>query len=500
MSQPTNVIPAVIQPASVDLPTEFFQTTKKQPVVETPEPTEAQVQEFETEKKQLAKRIPHLLFNDPDPDAKPETPKTSKAAAPKTEEAKPEPTPAEPTPSAAEPTSVDDSDAKPGLRRPTAEPTPTAPLPVDIGQQVTDALKPMVDKLTAATPAPAQDDDFISQLSPEDAEVVESYALLEQEFPDKYKGIKSKQLAFMRSLDAYKTKWEKANPDAEWNPDDDVHERFFRINQPSVSETDIHKAQIRVEAKKLIAEQDKTYREKLEKVEDEALSARLQPEIAQAANQVVNDLVETLDPEIKSALKDKGTKAFAETDPVAYEVLHNQATELQMQVSELRQIVKRPRYLDLANPVHLSLAQELISYEEEVASLPRAQQIWNGKAFLPRQQYEQLPPAKRSGYWAIEEADLVKRLVQKASVGVKQKINTERDKISAYAAKYGYVRSGVVPPSTHGAKPAASASAPPVAPTTPPPSGGDGGALPPTTGANSKPAESIQDVLLKHLF
>lgn len=451
------------------------------------------VQKEEATLEELKKKLPGLLFDS----APPRPLVTAEDAAKKEAEAKA----AEAAKVAAEVAKVEEAkkvedakvtadaakaaeDAKRTKARPAAAPVDPLAVAREMGKEIVEGLR----KPEAAPGATA---DPASSLSAEDRDTYELFKVLSESEPARYKNKHEEFLAFVSKAGSYRKKWEKQNPGRAFDASDDAHEDFYTANQPQFSESDLDKARIRLESNKEISrrldEQKKEYEKRLDDIETKTVGAEVGRQANAAADGAIGKFIGAIPDEGLRKIVSEDSEKLRETDPVAFDTLNNEATALRKEVSELHQIVNRKNYFNPDNPLHAHLARVIDSQERAIKELPVAQQRFEGRTFATRDEWASMTTEQKRVSWILAESDVVDMMTHNAAFRASKSIETERERITKMAEKYGYKKAEAAPvtPTVTPAAPAAPAGTKKQAA----PAATSGGVLPTT----NSPPQKIED-------
>lgn len=459
----------------------------------TKPPTDAapvEVSKEETEKQdkawqELKKEIPSLLFGAKKKEEKPEDKK----------------------PDAAKPAGVKPEDKKPDAAVPEVKPTKVrkAPDALEIaretGKAIAENLRPAVaPELPVVNDVPA---DPTVGMSADDKETYELFQVLAEAKPERYKNTAAEFTTFLKKLSSYQRKWAKDHPDKSFDPADEEHEDFYAANQPEFDVADLDKARMRLESRrevrKAIEETKKQYEAKLTEVENKTVGPEIARQAAAQGDNAVGQFIAAIPDETMRKTISEDSEKLKESDPLAFDILNNEAAALRAQVSELHNIIHRPKYFNPDNPQHAALAQAVIQQEDAIKRLPAAQQKVDGQMFATRDEFANMTATQRKQYWVLGEAEVVEMLSHRATRNAFSVLEAERKRIETLAQKYGFVK-GAASPATQTPTTVIPTSTTPAERRQAAPASPSGGALPPTGTPAAKPDDSINKKLVKSLF
>lgn len=438
---PEPIVPAVapIGAPSFEQHPDDMIVTRKLETPAAPAPTAAEVAAADESFEKLKEQLPELLFGD-----KPKTPVAATPAAPVVPAVDPA-APAVIDPAAPEPVAPERKVKV--TKQPSAEELARIQGEA-IGRAMNERQAQAAAPVTTEPTTPVADA-APAHFSDADKENWELFKVLSDSDP-RYKDKHKEFATFVDKLSIRKRQYEKANPGQAYDPDDD--KEFFDKHEPAYTTEDLDVARIRRETTKEVDKRTKAlqaeYDKKLQELESKAMLPETNREADRVAAQATATFVEELpDATIKAALA-KGGDDLKNTDPLAFDVLNNAAGDLQNNVRELHSIINRPGHYNPANALHKNLASFIDAQETHIKGLPMAQQVFEGKVFATRNEYQMLPAAARASRWVLTEPDVVHMLTRATSHKAMEAITKERARMEQLAPKYGYTKTAPASPAT----------------------------------------------------
>jgi hypothetical protein len=317
--------------------------------------------------------------------------------------------------------------------------------------KVTEKLDAIADKLArAGDPAPAAPAPT-PEPEPESLRI-QALKLLETDPKSKYRGqnLVQKYGEYETKWNAYKTKWEVDHPDAEFDPDDEAHDTFRDRYEPDIAETDIVRAEARIEARRDA---------------EEALAAQR----AELAQERIRENAKAAARNATSLLTDKPIDKVEEEDPALADAIE-EAVPAAQRLAKLAHEMFTPgtnTRWDLANPEHKTLLALVGDAEDNLAAQPAESVTYEGRRFVPAKVWSRMSQAERENAWTpAQEPGVVEILLKNhLRAGIEMKAGKLREKYAKRATKYGTPAPAAAP-----AAPATPAPKPTVAP----PAGGTG--------------------------
>lgn len=489
MSTPV-IVPEVVYGQHPDELIQTVDRTKPANTPPAPEPTKEEVEKEEKAWQELKSEVPSLLFG-----AKKKEPTEEEKKKTADEEVK----------------KVEDAKKAEEAKKGTAEPAKTkvrkAPDALEIaretGRAIADSLKPVVAPQAPTEPKDTPVDPSLG-LSAEDKDTYELFKVLAETNPERYGNTPAQFTSFVKKLAVYQKRWTKENPDKPFDPNGEEHEDFYTTNQPDFSEADLNKARVRIETRKEVekstAELRKQYESRLAEIEGKAVVPEIARQAATRSDEAVSQFITTIPDENLRKVAGENPEKLRESDPLAFDVLNNEAGNLRQQVVELHSIIHRKNYYNPDNPLHQALTHAVVQQESAIKQLPTSQQRFEGKMFATRQEWDAMNQAQRAQHWILSENDVVNMLSHRASHNATKIIESERKRMETMVQKYGFVKgngASSTPPVTPAATPA---NTPPAAEKRVSPPSPSSGALPPTNTPASKADESDMKKLVSSLF
>jgi hypothetical protein len=233
-------------------------------------------------------------------------------------------------------------------------------------------------------------------------------AQLAKDNPDQYKNIVADTKKFWELEKARIDKWNTENPETPYDPDDATHADFYSKYSPDVDADDFDSARetvIREQAREAARAEIRSDAERREVVEQMRSAG---PKIEQVALGAVGDFVKEAAPELytlclvdgKPTISPAVIEKMKEADPVAFEILQEQAATVQAVVFELEYMEQFPRHYP-PNPdfaVTLGNGEEIYPHaiiqryarklETEMAKKPESETtLPTGQKFMKMQEY-----------------------------------------------------------------------------------------------------------------
>lgn len=371
-------------------------------------------------------------------------------------------------------------------KKPTAKVAapPAQPQPIDedkLGEAVGRAVGKAMEKRDKPVEPAAP------ELPAEVKAKLKMYERLEKYFPDKYKGHSTKFLANAKKFTEYSEKWEADHPGQEFNDEDPEHEAFrASLEAETEYDEDDHVAALADEiADGKVAKVTKDFEQKLEPIRRREKLAEKHRELVATRDNIGNgfwqrlgeqlddfkdvvDVTGGLSPEeaqrrlksgqkITPLLKIDVLNKIAETDPEKYAIAVNGRfarnddgswTTMGARVAE--GLAQEIYALDNAlveygetNPVHQFLSEFVEERTRKLLAKPVENQMDDqGRRFLSRADYNNLPADRRKDHWTYSTEDVGVMLAGRVAKQTQAHLQAEEEKFAARAKARGLLPNG----------------------------------------------------------
>lgn len=312
-------------------------------------------------------------------------------------------------------------------------------IPEDVAKQ--PAFQPNIEE--DAPLIDTEEQEFIDTLIPEEKVMYEKILYADKKLGGEYKGKSKKFKTFLKKSKDYLDK--KMAEDEFYDPStDDQYKEFLQKNRPEFSRADedkVYREMILEEADKRTAKRTES---RVQQLEQQLKKYEVAPKVNQAKANFRKVAQETVIPEeYRKALSggDEAIQKFAQDNPFEYQILENFTQQLLTYSDALTDIFLDPTTkLDLENnQIHKDLNNWLQKEQENFIQSGQTEQ--DGKVFMRRERFYQLPEDKRSQYYTWSDNDLLKILAIRYQDLVANALNEQRSQLE----KAGYTRSDAQP-------------------------------------------------------
>lgn len=230
------------------------------------------------------------------------------------------------------------------------------------------------------------------ELNEEDKERIAEMQLAGRANP-KFADLSERTMKFWKLEKDFIEQW-KANPDNRGKTFDPAeHEEFYAKHEPQFDNAEFKKTVRQAERDALKAELKNEVsaeaNKEVSKLRFETKWKEEAPLIDKAANDVVAQLVEDIDPELAKLLQvDNETVVSPETldkivaqDRLAGKVIVRESGYLARMIREVERLDRYPEHYqgDRQNPLHVTIFKAALDLEERIENLPKAQQVFDAE-------------------------------------------------------------------------------------------------------------------------
>lgn len=386
---------------------------------------------------------------------------------------------AKPEPKAGEP------EKKPNAARPPEQKPPESDIPLRVrGKKLERPPLPIPQRQPAEPAAPAEapkpDPRWEASLHKTERDMLAEAMDVENLFPDKHKGLAARTEAFVRAHQKYV---EEAGDD--FDDQSPEYLAWMEKNQPKLESSEIRE----VETARISNRVKADWEPKVQSLEHQLFVRDEEPKVAQEGTNIYVALEQAAVPkEVLDAIKKDGfakaSEVFALEIETTQAVLTGATEDFKefMRLGRTNKATGKTMVDEVVDPSDPKFEQHerLRSMVRTVCDdfmqrAPVTEQMRNGRWFVTREEYSQLPAAERPKYWTFSNEDIIQRAQPMIKHALEQAIKTKRE----YFEKRGFKR-----------QPVAQAPAPERKPPTPTPRIPAGGpvASPPNADPGAQPS------------
>lgn len=265
----------------------------------------------------------------------------------------------------------------------------------------------------------------------ENAHVLDKMVAL---YPDKYKGLKSKITRFVEAEAAYKSKWQKDNPEEEFDEDAKEHSAFYNKNYPDIPDSDLDAARKAIEDEKVekiveskIRERMTPFERKEKERERQERVARVEGELKSDSREIVLALAEAVDLDLPKDFDKSHIDTIEEEYPVHADIMdraYNQGLEA---MKLWRALSTELIPYDGRNPSHQMMLDEIKNLDAAIQESGHTQR--DGKRYLPWADYMGKPEAEKSRYWTFTDRDMLSWITQGIADAARKQFSRRKSKL-----------------------------------------------------------------------
>jgi len=250
-----------------------------------------------------------------------------------------------------------------------------------------------------------EDVEFMNELIPEEKVVYEKILYADNRIGGEYKG-KAKQFKeFFKKNKEFVDK--RMSEDDFYDPSsDDDYRKFVEKNKPKfnrVDEDKVYREMILEEADRRI---NRKTTEKISQLERQLRKQQTMPRINQAKAMFRKTAQGMIPKDVNEKIvsSENGLKEFAENNPLEYQILERNTQEMLQYSDALTDIFLDPDIdIDVENnPTHKHLNEWINTQQDQFIKTGQTQ-LEDGRTFMRRERYYQLPENKRSEYYTWDD-------------------------------------------------------------------------------------------------
>jgi hypothetical protein len=257
-----------------------------------------------------------------------------------------------------------------------------------------------------------EDVEFMNELIPEEKVVYEKILYADNRIGGEYEG-KAKQFKeFFKKNKEFVDK--RISEDDFYDPSsDDDYRKFVEKNKPNfnrVDEDKVYREMILEEADRRI---NKKTTEKISQIERQLRKQQTMPRINQAKAMFRKTAQGMIPKDVNEKIvsSENGLKEFAENNPLEYQILERNTQEMLQYSDALTDIFLDPDIdIDVENnPTHQHLNEWINTQQDQFIKTGQTQ-LEDGRTFMRRERYYQLPENKRSEYYTWDDNSILNLL------------------------------------------------------------------------------------------
>jgi len=283
--------------------------------------------------------------------------------------------------------------------------------------------------LVEREPKSDPDKDFYDSLLPEEKEVYDLAKYASEKMPE-YKGADQQFKKYFTDTREYIEKRLKEDPHLNLADDDD-YRAFINRSRPKFTGADARK----VEQEMLLEKAEQRAREKLkpeiERVRREQEKINLAPKVAQKKANAQEMVKNIIPKEFRDIIEqENGIEIFQKTKPMEYTAIDAVTGQALMSANLLVDITTGNVPYDSSNQDHIALLNWVNNEQESFIQSGQTQR--DGKIFMRRERYYQLPESKRAEYYTWSDDDLVQIIALRSQEAINSTLQRQQEILKAY--------------------------------------------------------------------
>lgn len=327
-----------------------------------------------------------------------------------------------------------------------------------------------------ATPATTTADPaaLIASLPEDDQADAEVYLEMQRLHPDKHGRLLQDLADYARKETEYSRKWQRENPDADFDPDDPKHDAFYDDNKPKFSKREFKEAERSLIRRQARDEIKAELQPQLDQFEMQRREDAIVPEVLNSSKAVLRSALVGINKDYeKYADKPQELTELAKTDPVATDTIVALLNEWHPVVEEVVKIYSGATKFNDRNKIHMRIFEISSYYDDYKSKRPLEERMDDqGRLFATREQYFSLPPAEQKKRWYLDKDKMLEIITGAANEDAAKIYAGEQERLERFAKARGFKTdaSATTPAITtpaNGAPPNPPAPAPPAPPPTP---------------------------------
>lgn len=275
------------------------------------------------------------------------------------------------------------------------------------------------------------------------------YERLAKHFPDKYKDHAKKFLANAQKFTDYSEKWEKDHPGQDFDDTSEEHEAFrSTLEAETEYDEDDHVSALADEiADRKVLKATEEFSKKLDPfIRKEELEKKREA-IVSNRDKIGDRFWQRMGEGFAGVLNTNGqldAKALDElksSDPIAYDTAVNGAAFVEKMATEVYLLDNGLTDFEPGNASHKFLSDFSVASEQKMAArAPDKQLDDQGRRFMPRSDYNKLPPKEQPRHWTFTYEDLGYLLAAQIAKQTQAHLEAEEQKFSARAKARGLLK------------------------------------------------------------
>lgn len=297
-----------------------------------------------------------------------------------------------------------------------------------IDPDVPEDLRPQTNAL-AEEPTEVKGDAFEDSLLPEEKEVYDLAKYASEKMPE-YKGADQQFKEYFTGTRQYIEKRLKEDPHINLSEDEE-YKTFIARNRPKFGASDARKVEQEMLLEKAEARAREKLRPEIERVKREQEKIALAPKVQQKKAQVQQVVKQIIPEDFRKVLEEEGgLDKLSKTKPMEFAAIDAVTGQAMASANLLVDITTGNVNYDPSNNDHVALLDWV--NQQQDAFINSGQTHRDGKIFMRRERYFQLPEDKRSEYYTWSDDDLLQVIAIRSQEAINVSLQRQQEMLKAY--------------------------------------------------------------------
>lgn len=297
-----------------------------------------------------------------------------------------------------------------------------------VDPDVPEDLRPQSNAL--AEEPEVKSDEFEDSLLPEEKEVYDLAKYASEKMPNEYKGADEEFKKYFTGTRQYIEKRLKDDPHLNLSEDEE-YKTFIARNRPKFGSSDARKVEQEMLLEKAEARAREKLRPEIERVKREQERIALAPKVQQKKAQVQQVVKQIIPEDFRKVLEEEGgLDKLSKTKPMEFAAIDAVTGQAMASANLLVDITTGNVGYDPSNNDHVALLDWV--NQQQDAFINSGQTHRDGKVFMRRERYFQLPEGKRSEYYTWSDDDLLQVIAIRSQEAINVSLQRQQEMLKAY--------------------------------------------------------------------
>ena len=238
-----------------------------------------------------------------------------------------------------------------------------------------------------------------------------------------YKGKDAEYLKFFKEHKSYLERRLKEDPDVEFNEDED-YKRFLASNRPQFHAEQVKNTRLQREAERNAI--DKLTPE-IQAQKKELQRLKVEPQTRKAKAESRKMVAKAIPQDVMDGFRNNPD--YSKTHALESRIVDRILGEANSMADAFHDIASDLVDFDGNNPVHVRLSQWI--NQEQDAFIQSGKTKKQGKTFIRRERYPNVPNSDRDKYYTFSDSDIINLLAQRAGTSMRQQIDKNLSELEA---------------------------------------------------------------------